>query len=74
MRRLSLALLAPLSLAGSGAASFADLSKNQVVSGFKTAALYLNDSDQPFAARFKYVKKGYTLDLTQVQSVPQAFN
>ena len=40
---------------------------------FHAAAVYLDDAGQPFGARFVHDKTGFTLDLIQVQSVPQAF-
>jgi Zn-dependent M16 (insulinase) family peptidase len=54
-------------------ASFADVNERTVAHGFKAAAVYLNDTDQPFGARFVHQKTGFTLDLIQLQSVPQAF-
>jgi Zn-dependent M16 (insulinase) family peptidase len=53
--------------------TFASLKQGQVVSGFKTEAVYLNDSESPFGARFKHEKTGFTLDLFQIQTLPQAF-
>lgn len=49
------------------------LQMGQVVSGFRATALYLNDSDKPMGARFHHVRTGFTFDLLQIQSVPQAF-
>ena len=57
----------------SGALSLLDLQEGQVVNGFRTEALYLNDSDLPFGARFRHVRSGFTLDFLQIQSVPQVF-
>ncbi|HKP37975.1 MAG TPA: hypothetical protein VJT71_14045 [Pyrinomonadaceae bacterium] len=50
-----------------------DLKEGQVINGFKTEALYLNDSDKPFGARFRHARTGFTLDFLQIQSVPQVF-
>lgn len=41
--------------------------------GFKITALYLNDADEPMGGRFIHIKTGFTLDLLQIESVPQAF-
>ena len=54
-------------------AAFSDVTSGMVSHGFRAAALYLNDADQPFGARFVHQKTGFTLDLIEVQSVPQAF-
>jgi Zn-dependent M16 (insulinase) family peptidase len=53
--------------------SFADVTDQTTSHGFRAAAVYLDDADQPFGARFIHRKTGFTLDLIQVQSVPQAF-
>ncbi|HZS43559.1 MAG TPA: insulinase family protein, partial [Blastocatellia bacterium] len=52
--------------------SLDQLKEGQVVSGFKTAALYLNDADKPMGGRFIHVNSGFTLDFLQIESVPQA--
>lgn len=54
-------------------ASFADITNQTVSHGFRSAAVYLDDSGKPFGARWIHEKTGFTLDLIQVQSVPQAF-
>ncbi len=51
---------------------FDALTPGQLVSGFRTEAVYLNDSDQPFGARFRHARTGFTLDFLEMQSVPQA--
>ena len=51
----------------------ADLKQGQSLNGFKAVAVYLNDADQPMGARFVHVKTGFTLDLLQMESVPQSF-
>jgi Zn-dependent M16 (insulinase) family peptidase len=53
--------------------AFSDVTEQTAAHGFRAAAVYLNDADQPFGARFIHQKTGFTLDLIQVQSVPQAF-
>src|SRR5262249_36897278 len=44
-----------------------------IAHGFHATSVYLNDAGQPFGARFLHQRTGFTLDLIQVQSVPQAF-
>jgi Zn-dependent M16 (insulinase) family peptidase len=64
--------LASLSLS----AADVDLSKlkaNDSVRGFRVAAVYVNDADQPIGGRFIHAKTGFTVDLLQIQSIPQAF-
>lgn len=53
--------------------SFEKLTPGMSVSGFRAEAVYLNDADKPMGARFIHEKTGFTLDLLQIQSVPQAF-
>lgn len=49
------------------------LTKGQTIQGFRVDAVYLNDSNQPMGARFIHDKSGFTLDLLQIESVPQAY-
>jgi Zn-dependent M16 (insulinase) family peptidase len=49
------------------------LNEGQTISGFRAAAIYLNDSDLPMGARFLHERSGFTLDVLEIQSVPQAF-
>ena len=53
--------------------SFSNLNERTAAQGFRAAAVYLNDTDEAFGARFIHQRTGFTLDLIQVQSVPQAF-
>jgi Zn-dependent M16 (insulinase) family peptidase len=53
--------------------TYATLTEGLTIQGFRTAAVYLNDTDQPMGARFVHQKSGFTLDLLEIQSVPQAF-
>ncbi len=59
---------------GAEPAAFRDVTSGMASHGFRAAAVYLNDADQPFGARFVHRATGFTLDLIEVQSVPQAFN
>src|SRR5579863_5648663 len=53
--------------------SYNNLKQGQIVSGFRATALYLDDSDHAIGARFQHQRTGFTLDLLQIQSAPQAF-
>ncbi len=63
----------PKTSAPAGPAAFTDVTQQTTSHGFRATAVYLNDTDQPFGARFVHEKTGFTLDLIEVQSVPQAF-
>jgi len=47
------------------------LTEGKNINGFRAEALYLNDADKPFGARFRHQRTGFTLDFLQLQSVPQ---
>jgi Zn-dependent M16 (insulinase) family peptidase len=51
--------------------SFESLTAGKVVSGFRTVAVYTDESDKAFGARFVHSKTGFTLDVLRIQSVPQ---
>jgi Zn-dependent M16 (insulinase) family peptidase len=53
--------------------SLSSLKAGEMLHGFKAIAVYLNDADQPMGGRFVHEKSGFTLDLLQVESVPQTF-
>ena len=53
--------------------NYGTLTEGQSIQGFRASAVYLNDTDQPMGARFIHQKSGFTLDLLEIQSVPQAF-
>jgi hypothetical protein len=55
------------------AVSYTTLTEGQTISGFRAVAVYLDDADRPMGARFLHQSSGFTLDLLQIQSVPQAF-
>ena len=63
----------PMAFAQSNTNSFDSLTKGQVINGFRTDALYLDAADKPIGGRFIHVRTGFTLDLLQIQSVPQAY-
>jgi Zn-dependent M16 (insulinase) family peptidase len=52
---------------------YAALTKGQTLHGFRTDAVYLDAADKPIGGRFVHLRTGFTLDLLQIQSVPQAF-
>ena len=63
----------PRTLAQTNEASpYAALTKGQVVHGFRTDAVYLDATDKPIGGHFIHLRTGFTLDLLQIQSVPQA--
>ena len=53
--------------------TYSSLTEGLTIAGFKTIAVYLNDSDLPMGARFRHQRTGFTLDALDIQSVPQAF-
>jgi Zn-dependent M16 (insulinase) family peptidase len=66
-------LLFTAAFAQSPERTYADLSEGQIINGFRTVAVYLDDGGRPMGARFRQVRSGFTLDLLGIQSVPQAF-
>ena len=75
MARLALLLFTIMSVTAQSQRpmTYSTLSEGQTVSNFRTAAVYLNDSDRPMGARFIHQRSGFTLDVLDIQSVPQAF-
>jgi Zn-dependent M16 (insulinase) family peptidase len=63
----------PAAFAQGGANSFDALTKGKVLHGFRAEAVYLDDADKPIGGRFTHNQTGFTLDLLQIQSVPQAY-
>jgi Zn-dependent M16 (insulinase) family peptidase len=55
------------------AVDLATLTEGQVVHGFRTTALYLDDADQPIGARFVHVATGFVFDYLRIESAPQGF-
>ncbi len=53
--------------------SLETLSPGKLVNGFRTVAVYADDRDKPMGARFIHVRTGFTLDVLQIQSVPQGY-
>jgi Zn-dependent M16 (insulinase) family peptidase len=53
--------------------AYGDLTEGQTTGGFKAVAVYLDDSDRAIGARFQHLRTGFTLDLLQIQTVPQTF-
>lgn len=74
MKRCILALaLAGAAFAQTRPVSYTTLTDGQTVSGFRAVAVYLDDAGRPMGARFRHLASGFTLDLLDIQSVPQAF-
>src|SRR5262245_17166102 len=75
MARLALILLAVMGAAAQSqrTMTYSTLTEGQVISGFRAVAIYLNDSDHPMGARLTHQQTGFTLDVLDIQSVPQAF-
>jgi Zn-dependent M16 (insulinase) family peptidase len=68
---LALALFA-MSASAATPVDLDKLTKDQIVDGFTVDSVYLNDADKPIGARFIHRRSGLTLDLLQIESVPQA--
>ncbi len=49
------------------------LTTDQTIHGFRVENTYLNGKEKAFGARFVHEKTGYTIDLFEIQSVPQGF-
>lgn len=49
------------------------LEPGSTVHGFRAEAVYVNDADKPFGARFVHVNTGFTLDALQIETAPQGF-
>jgi Zn-dependent M16 (insulinase) family peptidase len=74
--RLTLTLLSLFSIAfpsGAAGAQLEKLKKGDVVHGFRTEAIYLNDAGKPLGARFTHRRSGFILDYLQIESVPQGY-
>lgn len=63
----------PAAMAQSVANPYGSLTKGQVLHGFRTEGVYTDESDTPIGGHFVHARTGFTLDLLQIQSVPQAF-
>lgn len=62
----------PLAFAQS-ANSLDSLTKGKKLNGFRAESVYLDGIDQPMGGRFIHERTGFTLDLLQIQSVPQSY-
>jgi Zn-dependent M16 (insulinase) family peptidase len=65
--------LIPIASAQTNSLSFENLSAGRKINGFRAAAIYLDDSDKSLGGRFVHERTGFTIDLLQIQSVPQSF-
>ena len=67
-------LVAPLCVAQKTAVpTLSSLKQGQKLNGFSATAIYMNDAGQPMGGRFIHDKTGFTLDLLQIESVPQSY-
>src|SRR5579885_3226891 len=73
VRRLFPLLVATCAFSAPPSASFSQLTEGGAIEGFRVTAVYDDDAGHPFGARFRHAASGFTLDLIQVQSAPQAF-
>src|SRR5580704_2905943 len=73
MRRYLFPLLLIASAMAQQNVSYNNLKEGQVVAGFRATAMYLDDADHAIGARFRHEHTGFTVDLLQIQSAPQAF-
>jgi Zn-dependent M16 (insulinase) family peptidase len=53
--------------------TFGSVREGAHITGFQALSRYLDAAGHPFGARLRHLKTGYTLDLIELQSVPQAF-
>jgi len=53
--------------------TYQDLSPDQQIEGFEAKAIYNNGMGQAMGGRFIHLKSGFTLDLIEIQTVPQSF-
>lgn len=63
----------PPTFAQTAANPYATLTRGKAMHGFRADAVYLDEGDKPIGARFIHERTGFTLDLLQIQSVPQGF-
>lgn len=74
MRNLALVLCLALAMTSQAAdVDLGKLAKGDLVRGFRTDSIYLNDSGKPIGGRFIHRRSGFTLDYLQIESVPQGF-
>jgi hypothetical protein len=50
--------------------NYSNLTQGQRLDGFRTVAVYQDDSDRAIGARFLHERTGFTLDLLQIQTAP----
>ena len=55
------------------APTLSTIKESQKINGFTASAVYLNDAGEPMGGRFIHDRTGFTLDLLQIESVPQTF-
>lgn len=67
------AALASTPLAHGAPLELAKIAAGNQAHGFVVSSVYLDAADRPVGARFMHRRTGFTLDLLQIESVPQAF-
>jgi Zn-dependent M16 (insulinase) family peptidase len=75
--RIALLVTAAFCLLPAAHAAPVDLAKlapGDTAHGFRAETIYLDHQDRPLGARFLHRATGFTLDLVQVESVPQSFS
>jgi Zn-dependent M16 (insulinase) family peptidase len=55
------------------AVTYQDLTEHQEIAGFEATAVYKNGMGQAMGGRFIHQKTRFTLDLIEIQTVPQSF-
>src|SRR5687767_8030553 len=74
MRKIALAATIMLTMHAHAAdVNLGTLTQGQTVNGFKVDSVYLDNAGKPLGARFMHEATGYTLDLLQIESVPQGY-
>ena len=53
--------------------SLSEITQGQKINGFSASAVYLNDAGERMGGRFIHEQTGFTLDLLQIESVPQTY-
>lgn len=72
LRAIVVSLLMFASTMSAADVDLATLKKDQKLHGFRVESVYVNDSGKPLGARFMH-STGFTLDLLQIESVPQGY-
>lgn len=52
---------------------YENLNEGEIIQGFSVECMYLNSQNEAMGARMLHLKTGFTMDMFQIQSVPQSF-